>query len=195
MRHFIMIKKLFHILLLFTIGLSGCSAKGNLESYNRENIDIGYVKAIVVLPFENNSADEYAPARIRNITMTQILADGLFDVVDKGVVDSHLHEEAISIGKPLDKPTLQRLGQHLNIQAVLLGTVDLSDEGRKGAVAYPELSITLRLIEVESGLIIWQASGSETGDSAWRRLFGLAMKDTFEVSLNLVNKMLSTIPR
>lgn len=186
---------LFFTILFFSLSLLGCTAKDSMEHFNRDNIDIGYVKTIVILPFENNSQDEYAPERVRNITTTQILAKNIFDVVDKGLVDNHLHEEAISFDKPMDKQTIRRLGQRFNVQAVLLGTIDMSGEGRKGAVVYPELSLTMRLIEVESGLIIWQASGNGSGDSAWRRLFGLPMSGSFEISLNLVERMLDTIPR
>ncbi len=189
-----MMKRIFLIGLLLTFGIAGCAGRGSLESFSRENIDIGFVRAIAVLPLENNSKDEYAPERVRNITMTQVLGRGLFDVVDKGVVDSLLHEEAIDPGKPLDRQALRRLGQRLNIQAVMLGTIDLAEEGRKGAVVYPQLSVTMRLLEVESGLVIWQASGHESGDSAWRRLFGLASVGSFDLSLALVDKMLSSIP-
>ena len=188
-------KRIFGLLLLFIIGASGCAVRGGLESFSRENIDIGFVRGIAVLPLENNSKDEYAPERVRNITTTQVLGRGIFDIVDKGVVDSLLHEEAIDPGKPLDKQALRRIGQRLNVQAVMLGSIDLADEGRKGAVVYPELSVTLRLLEVESGLVIWQASGHESGDSAWRRLFGLSAVDSYELSLALIDKMLATIPQ
>ncbi len=189
-----MMKRIFLILLLLAIGMAGCAGKGSLESFSRENIDIGFVRTIAVLPLENNSKDEYAPERVRNIAMTRVLGRGLFDVVDKGVVDSLLHEEAIDPGKPMDRQALRRIGQRLNIQAVMLGTIDLANEGRKGAVVYPELSITLRLLEVESGLVIWQASGHGSGDSAWRRLFGLAAVGSYDITLTLVDDLLSTIP-
>ncbi len=187
-------KRIFWVLLLLTFGIAGCAGRGGIESFSRENVDIGFVRSIAVLPLENNSKDEYAPERVRNISMTQVLGRGLFDVVDKGVVDSLLHEEAINPGKPLDRQALRRIGQRLNVQAVMLGTIDLADEGRKGAVVYPELSVTMRLLEVESGLVIWQASGHESGDSAWRRLFGLGTVGPFELTLTLVDKMLATIP-
>ena len=183
------------IVLFLAVAVSGCSAKGRVESFSRENIDIGFVRSMAMLPLQNNSNDEYVSERVRDITMTQILSQGIFDVIDKGVVDSLLHEEAIDPGKPLDRQALRRIGQRLNVQAVMLGTIDLAAEGRKGAVVYPELSVTLRRLEVESGLVIWQASGHENGDSVWRRLFGLATVGPFEVTLSLVNKMLATIPQ
>lgn len=190
-----MMKKIIILLLLTAFSQIGCSGKQHLESFNRANIDIGYVKTIAVLPFANNSQDEFAPERVRNITITQILADELFDIVDKGVVDSHLRDEAIQPDQPLNKQDLNRIGQRLNVQAVLLGTIDIAKDERRGAVSFPELSVTLRLLEVESGLIIWQASGNENGDSTWRRLFGIEAINSFEVSLNLINTMLDTIPR
>lgn len=188
-----MIKRKCLVLLLLAFSVSGCIMKGSLESFSRENVDIGFVKSIAVMPLENNSKDEYAPERVRNICTTHILRRGLFDVVDKGVVDSLLHEEAIDPGKPLDRATLRRIGQRLNVQAVMLGSIDLAGEGRKGSVLYSEMSLTLRLLEVESGLVIWQASAKESSDSVWHRLFGMSAVGSFELTRALVDKMLATI--
>lgn len=184
----------FVLLCLVALALAGCSAKARSDSFLRENVDIGFVKKVAVLPFQNNSKDEHAPERIRDITITQILAMGIFDVVDKGVVDSVLREEAIEPGKPIDRQALRRIGQRLGVEVLALGTIDLSGENRKGSMVYPEISITFRLLEVQNGEVIWQGTGHGTGDSVWRRLFGLAAYDVFEVSLQVVKELLSSIP-
>lgn len=177
--------------------LTGCAitSDGGTKSFVRENVDFGFVKKIAVLPLENNSKDEFAPEMLRDIVITRIFAMGLFDVTDKGVVDSLLREEAIEPGKPVDGPALKRLGQRLNAQALLLGTVDVAMEGRKGSVAYPEMAVTLRILDVESGLVIWQASGNASGDSLPRRLFGLAARDRYQVAAGLIYDLLRTVPR
>lgn len=182
------------LLCLIAVATAGCAAKASSESFLRENVDIGFVKKVAVLPLQNNSKDEYAPERIRDITITQMLAMGLFDVIDKGVVDSVLREEAIEPGKPVDRQALRRIGQRLGVEVVALGTIDLSGENRKGSMVYPEIFITLRLLEVQNGEVIWQGTGHGTGDSVWRRLFGLAAYDVFEVSLRLVKELLASIP-
>lgn len=182
------------LLLSLVLTVAGCGAKARSESFLRENVDIGFVKKVAVLPLENNSKDEYAPERVRDITITQILAMGLFDVIDKGVVDSVLREEAIDPGKPVDRQALRRIGQRLSVEVVMLGTIDLAAENRKGSMVYPELSLTLRLLEVQNGEVIWQGTGHGTGDSVWRRLFGLAAYDVFEVSLKVVKDLLAVIP-
>lgn len=182
------------VLSLIAFGTAGCAAKASSESFLRENVDIGFVKKIAVLPFQNNSKDEFAPERIRDIVITQILAMGIFDVVDKGVVDSVLREEAVEAGKPIDRQALRRIGQRLGVEVVALGTIDLSGENRKGSMVYPEISITFRMLEVQNGEVIWQGTGHGTGDSVWRRLFGLAAYDVFEVSLEVVKELLFSIP-
>ncbi|MGV1100012.1 hypothetical protein ACUUL3_11470 [Thiovibrio sp. JS02] len=183
------------LLACLSIFFAGCGVPTISENFLRENVDFGFVKNVAVLPFENNSKDEFAPERVRDIMNTQLLSMGLFDAVDKGMVDSILREEGIDPGKPLDRHAVQRLGQRMSVQAILFGTIDHSGENRKGSNVYPELDLTVRMLEVQSGVVIWQASGHGSGDSVLRRLFGLAAHDSFQVTMELVNEILSTIPK
>ena len=97
-------------------------------------------------------------------------------------------------GAPIDPLTLKRIGQRLDTQAVILGTIDLAGSGRIGSTTYPEMAMTLRLIEVNSGLILWQASGNLSGESFGRRLFGIKADDPYQVTLKLVRSLLKTAP-
>jgi len=115
-------------------------------------------------------------------------------VVDKGLCDSVMREEGVDPAKPVDRQALRRLGQRLGVEVVLLGTVDMADEGRKGSTSYPELSLTLRMLEVQNGEVVWQSTGHASGDSLVRRLFGLAAHDAFRVGREMVDTMLSSIP-
>ncbi|MEJ2690079.1 MAG: hypothetical protein P8130_09040, partial [Deltaproteobacteria bacterium] len=77
--------------------------------------------------------------------------------------------------------------------AFLIGSLDEASEKQKGAAVFLDLSLTMRLIDAESGLVLWQASGRDTGYS-WRdRLFGLGGKDSFQVTVELVRNLLGTI--
>lgn len=182
------------VLLVTILSLAGCGGRTNMDTFLRDQVDLGYVLKVAVAPFENISKDQSAAERIRGMAITQILAQGLFDVVDKGLVDSALREEAVDLGKaPLDAGTLKRLGQRLNAQAFLLGTVDQAGAVQRGNISYPELSITLRLLDTNTGMILWQASGSRSGDSMGRRLFGLGSDDEFKIGLQLLRQILATI--
>ncbi|PXF57834.1 MAG: hypothetical protein C4B58_08490 [Deltaproteobacteria bacterium] len=183
------------VFILLTVDiLSGCGVKTSSESFLREDTELGYVQQVAVLPFENFSDDEHAAARTRDFTITQCLAMGLFDVVGKGIVDSTLQNEVIKPGAPLDISMTRRLGQRLNVQAILQGAVDYSGVGRKGNFSFPELSLTLQLIDCDSAIVLWQASGHGTGYCLWGRLFGLAPRDMFQVGLGTIEDILETLP-
>ncbi len=174
--------------------LSGCGVKTSSQSFLREDTELGFVQRVAVLPFENHSKDEFAAARARDFTITQGLAMGLFDIVDKGLVDSVLQEEVIEPGAPLDESMTKRLGQRLKVQAILLGAVDYAGEGKKGNFAFPELSLTMRLLDADTAVVLWQASGHGSGYCLWKRLFGLAPRDIFQVGLGTIKDMLETLP-
>ena len=180
---------------LFLLSLSaGCISQSANQSFLRQDVDFGFIKTIGVLPFENNTADQYVAERLRDMTMTDILSKRAFDVVEKGVVDTAMREESLSPGAPLGETSLKRLGQRLDAEAFILGVVDHSGEGRKGNFVYPEISVTLRLVDANSAKILWQASGSKNGDSTLGRLFGTLPGDQFQVSTALLRELLSTLP-
>jgi len=173
--------------------LSGCSGKTTV-SFMREDVTLDFVNRISVLPLENNTEQKYAAELARDVINTQILAMNIFDVVDKGIVDSVLHEEAIDPGSPVSQLMLSRLGQRLNVQSIMIGSVDMAGDKRIGSVIVPEMSLTLRLIEIKSGIVLWQASGHYAGDSIVGRLFGITPDDAYKVTVKLAKGLLSTIP-
>ena len=174
--------------------LVSCGKKTVTESFLREDVDFSFVQRIAVLPFDNNSQDEFAPGRLRDVTITHVLSLGLFDVVEKDLIDSVLYDEAIDPGSAIDPLTLKRMGNRLNVQGFLLGTVDLAGMNRVGSTSYPELAVTLRLVEAESGMILWQASSSFSGESLSNRLFGTKGDDAFQVTVKLIRGLLRTAP-
>src|SRR5512139_3893638 len=126
--------KLLRALLLagLLLPLAGCGSGITTKAFMREGASLAHIQTVVVLPYENLGGG--GEKRIREITMTQLLASGMFDVVDKGRVDSVLRDEAIEPGAPFDEATLRRLGQRLNAQGFLLGSVEQSAESRGTSV-------------------------------------------------------------
>ncbi|NDY41529.1 hypothetical protein G3N55_01500 [Dissulfurirhabdus thermomarina] len=179
---------------LLAMSLAACGAVTGVRHFTREGTDLGYVQRVAVLPFETPEQGDFSGERARDFTITQGLAMGRFDVVDKGLVDSVLREEAVQPGTPLDLATLKRLGKRLNVQAFLMGTVDQEGEGKRGAFRFPEIALTLRLVDAGTGAVLWRASGHGSGYSLLGRLFGLAPRNSFQVGMDLVGDLLRTLP-
>jgi hypothetical protein len=184
-----MYKKITGIILAcMALSLAGCGGKVATKSFVREDTNLALIKTVAVLPFEGGGR---AP-RIRELTMTQLLESGVFDVVDMGRVDVFLAQEAIAPGAPLDSFTIRRIGESLKVQAVMLGSVEQTSESR-GSASFAEITMTLRLIDCETGMLLWQASGRGSGYSVADRLFGFAPKDNFEVTLELLEDLFATM--
>lgn len=181
----------------FLVTLNGCADTAtNATSFVREGVDFGYITKVGVLPFENNTEDKFAGEKVRDIVATQILVVGQFDVVDKGVVDSAMREMGIGKETPLDVPLSMRLGQRLGVQGFISGSVNSLGSNRQGgSFTYSEASITLKLLDSESAQVLWRDSDSLNGYSLMDRLFGLEPMDVFQITVNLVHRMLETIPR
>jgi hypothetical protein len=186
-----MYKKIVGIILAWTfLALGGCAGRMSTKSFVRENTDISLVRKVAVLPFEGGGRSP----RIRELTMTQLLDAGIFDLVDKGHVDIFLRQESIAPGAPLDAFTIRRLGESLKVEAVLMGAVEEAT-GSRGSASFPEITMTLRLVDCETGLLLWQATGRGSGYSTADRLFGFAPKDNFIVSIELLEKLFATMKR
>ena len=188
-------KRFSYILtILCLLVLSGCGGKYTSEEFMREDVDFDSIRRVAVLPFLNHTEDRYAGQRARNIATTQILALGVADVVDRGIVDSVLLEEVIDASLPIDLLNLKRLGQRLNVQAFLLGSVDISSGGA-GSKGFPAVGITLRMVDSQASVVIWQASGSWDSETVGGRIVGATGADLYHVNLLLLKDMLKSLSR
>lgn len=181
--------------LVMAIMLVGCGGTFTSDYFIRENVDFDVIKRVAVMPFLNNTSDKFASERVRNIAITQLLANGVADVVDRGIVDSVLFEEVIDPAQPIDLINLKRLGQRLNVDAFLLGSVDMQSSTQAGARAYPQLALTLRLVEAQSAAILWQSSGHWTSENFFGKVFGIAPTDSFHVNLLLLDRMVKSLAK
>lgn len=178
--------------LIFFGLLSGCSTP--TRHYAAESLGLGYVKRVVVLPFKNHTDTKFAEQRFRDVVTTEILSRELFEIVEKGETQRFLTEEVVqNEHDSLDQATAMRLGQELNVQAYLAGSVEDFSVEQNGNYSYPIIAATLRLVDVKTGQIIWQTSGSETGYRTVDRLFGFASDDANQVSFRLAQRLLASL--
>jgi TolB-like protein len=172
------------------LNMLGCSSSKILsESYIRPDTSLAHIRTIAVMPFEGKGRAE----RIRELTVTNLLSSGFFEVLDKGQVDSTLMQEGIFDGDaPIDLYDIKRLGNMLNVQAILFGTVEIEKQTR-GSASFSVITITFRLIDTETGILLWQTSGKGDGYSYLDRTLGLRPKDDFVLTLELLNELFATL--
>ncbi len=158
----------------------------------RPKTDVESIKKVAVLPFENFTQDDYAGEKIRRIVITELLLRDV-DVIEPGEVTRLLREMKVKSLSSLKITEIQDIGKTLGVEAVMMGSVEAFGTGRGISVNYPEVTINLRMIEVNSGNIVWSVRNASGGPDFWMRHFGSEGASLSEAAEKVVKKAIGTL--
>lgn len=180
------------IFLIILIILNSCApvTKNEKTSYFNWDVEVKNIRKIAILPFENFTRNEGLASTVREMVLAEVLAQNIFEVVDLSLTDLVISEEGLERSLKMDKGTIKRIGDRLGVQALLLGSITYLEEVREGSYSYPVIGLSLRLIDVKTGAIIWECKGIKNGYNIFARLFGTRSKSTVELAFELVKDML-----
>jgi hypothetical protein len=174
----------------FLILLAGCVAE---DVYFEPNMDFGSLQAVAVLPFQNLTSADEAAERVRDTFMGMLLATGAVYVLPPGEVARGISK----IGRiPSQGPStdqIKQLSNILDIDSVITGVVREYGTVRSGATSANVVSVSLQMIEVQSGLVVWSASSTKGGVTVWDRLIGGGGGPMENVTLKAVNELLDKL--
>ena len=129
-----------------------------------------------------------------NVVAAEVLRRGVFDVVEFGEVAKVLKEEGFKEEEGvISKSIAERAGKRLNAQAFIVGSVEEYGVSRTGGSAYPEVSLSLKLIDADSYKILWEATDSVKGGTVLDRLFGIGKKSSSDLCRELAEEMFDTL--
>ena len=174
------------------IFLAGCASSPTTK-YLHPNVDLGAIRRVAVLPFENLSQDRSAAEKVHKVFLTELLSLEAFEVVEPGQVTQYLRSNRIDSIEGLGPPDLKRIGESLKAQGIFVGAVVDYAEARSGTTPSPEVTIQLRLVETQSGVTVWSASRTRSGASASARLFGIGGQSLTEASRQLIREELNPL--
>jgi TolB-like protein len=177
-------------ILFAPILLLGACRSGSSAKYVHPNADLGSIKRVAVLPFENLTQERSAADKVQKVFLSELLATEAFDVVEPGQVVKALKAERVESVEGLGAVEIKRIGESLKAQGLFTGAVVDFNETRSGSTPSPEVTIQLRLVEVQSGVTIWSASKTRSGASASARLFGIGGQTLTEVARTLMREQL-----
>lgn len=171
---------------------AGC-ASTTTTKYVHPNMDLGAMKRVAVLPFENLAQDKTAGEKVQKIFLTELLALEAFDVVEPGQVTQLLRSSRVESIEALTPADMKKIGDSLKAQGIFIGTIVDFAETRSGQTPTPEVTIQLRLVETQTGVTVWSASRTRSGASASARLFGIGGQSLTEAARILIRDELSTL--
>ena len=155
--------------------------------------DISSFERIAILPLENLSPERFAGQRVREVLAVELAAMGLFEVIDAGQVNSALARRSLVDMTMLEPALLSDLAAELDVQGILMGSVLELGTQRTSTFQAPEVSLSLRLIEAQSGIVAWSVTDARRGLAMETRLFGVGEKTQTEVVRELVRTLMTDL--
>jgi hypothetical protein len=134
---------------------------------------------IGILPLSNYTADRDASDRMRPMLAAELGTRPGIALVDPGAVEAALAQEPWLIFDRIPPELLDRLGEQLGANALLVGAILGSGYRQDGAEQVPHVSFSLRLLQVPGGRVLWGVVHSRDGtDGEW--LFGFGRVHNLE---------------
>jgi hypothetical protein len=178
------------VVAIAAIVLTGC-ASGDV--FSDSNMDFASLRSVAVMPFTNLSSSEFAAARVRDVFSNMLLATGAVYVLPPGEVARGL----LAIGRlPPEGPSsdqIKQLAAVLKVDAVITGVVSEYGPIRSGAATANVISVSVKMIEKSSGLVVWSASSTRGGISVMDRLFGGGGEPMNTITEKAVNELLDKL--
>jgi hypothetical protein len=169
--HMGIMRTLRRILLFFVvIFLFACA--GKTEVYRDPNMDFGAIRSIAVMPFLSLARDNIAAERVRDVFINDLLATGAVYVVPVGEVARGVTRAEIANPATPSPEEVIKLAGIIKVQAVITGALKEYGEVRSGTTSANIISVSLQMMESQTGKIVWSASTTKGGISIWDRLFG-----------------------
>jgi len=135
-------------------------------------MDFGAVKSIAVMPFVSLARDPVVADRVRDVFINKLLATGAVYVLPIGEVARAAARAELQNPSAPSAEEVVKLGGIIKVEAIITGTVREYGEVRSGTAASNIASVSLQMVETQTGRIVWTASSTKGGVNIWDRLFG-----------------------
>ncbi len=148
-------------------------------------------ETIALFPFENFSEDRNALPMVMPLIKNKLEEKG-FEVLDDDSLNKFLLKERIRSTGYISKDIAEKIGEELNVKAIMVGSVNSFSIGGN-----PRVGFSARLVDSSDGDILWANHAAATGED-FTTILGLGRITTIEkLTYEVIDKLLdsfSTIP-
>ncbi len=164
-----MLNRIFWYLVLFS--LTSCAPTVR-EIYQDPNMDFGAVRTVAVMPFVNLTRDQMAGDRVRDVFINALLSTEAIYVLPTGEVARGVARAEIANPYTPSSEEVIKLGKMIKVEAIFTGTLKEYGDVRSGTSSANVISMSLQMVETETGRVVWTASTTKGGITFVDRLFG-----------------------
>lgn len=155
------------------VALAGCAGhRGARSTYHDPNMDFSLIRSVAVVPFTNLTTTQKAEDRVRDVFMTMLQATGAVYVLPPGEVARGISRVGLQDARAPTSEEIVRLAKNLEADVVITGSVLEYGEVRSASATANVISLSVQMMEGQTGKVVWSASATEGGIGAGKRLFG-----------------------
>jgi hypothetical protein len=157
-------------LMVLIVSLAACA--GSTDKYRDQTMDFGSIKSVAVMPFMNLSKDQLAGERVRDVFMTALQATGGVYVIPSGEVTKGIGLSGIGNPYSPSSEEVVKLASRLKADAVITGVIREYGDIRSGSATSNVISLSLQMMEAQTGRVVWSTSVTKGGIGIMDRLLG-----------------------
>jgi len=187
--HTILRSLLWSLLLLS----ASCAPAVTSSVYRDPNMDFGAIQTVAVMPFQNLSRESVAADRVRDVFINGLLSTGAVYVLPVGEVARGVARAEIQAPATPSPEEIVKLAANVKAQAVIAGVVREYGEVRSGSSTAGAISISVQMLEGQTGKTVWTASSTRGGITVWDRLFGGGGRPMNDVTRDAVNDVIQKL--
>ncbi|WP_041245386.1 GNA1162 family protein [Geotalea uraniireducens] len=179
------------VLAVIYVATIGCATPA--EIFRDPNMDFGSIRSVAVLPFANLTRDNQAADRVRDVFSHMLLATGAIYVVPAGEVVRGISRVGIANPAAPSPEDITKLAGIIKVDAVVTGVVREYGEVRSGSSGANIISLSLQMIETQTGRIVWTASATKGGIGMSERLLGGGGEPMNKITEQAVNELIDKL--
>jgi polysaccharide biosynthesis protein PelC len=153
------------------ISVLACAGGGG-DKFRNPNMDFGSIQTVAVLPLANLSKDQMAGERVRDVFVTALLASGGIYVLPAGEVAKGIGLAGLANPFAPSSAEVMKLAPLIKANAVITGVLREYGELRSGNSTANVISLSLQMMDAQTGQVIWSASTTKGGIGIKDRLLG-----------------------
>jgi hypothetical protein len=179
------------VALLLLLALPGCAGTG--VKYHDPQMDFGSVQTVAVLPFANLTRETPAGERVRDTLSTMLLATGSVYVIPPGETARGIARTGMADPTNPSSEEVKKFAGITQVDAVITGVIREYGEVRAGQTSANAIALSLRMLDKETGAVVWSADSTKGGITLTDRLFGGGGKPMDEVTREAIDDLLDKL--
>lgn len=143
--------------------LSGCASAPRL--FVNRDADMTMYRKVAIAPFTNLSGEAFASNRVVRAFTTELIISKRLSVVDPSMYQAELERLNAQMDSQgaIDITKLREACGKLEATAVIRGAVSEYGMRRNGTEEFPVVSFDAEMVDVQTGIVIWRISVTESG--------------------------------